>query len=329
MVLETTRIVTICSSIPRLASTVQNICNPQKMTVVTVDPASINKDICDQTDFLIAEHKYLEPLLFLQNHGRLKFVQNTWAGVDSLIKVVKEKKLEPNLKLARLSHPKFSQLMAEYSLAAVINMERNFYKMAMNQLDKSWNTSGLTEYRCLADLKVGVLGVGQIGKTVAKTFAALGCDVFGYVNTPRTSSSESFITKFYVGDDLQLMMSHVDYIINVLPSTESTNNLLNRKTLQHCKNIGFVNIGRGNVISEEDILFALNEGMFKKVVLDVFKEEPLPQSSPLWSHPDVTVTPHVAGESQPQDIAECFLRNLERFDQGLEPDCLVKWDQSY
>jgi len=59
------------------------------MTVVTVDPASINKDICDQTDFLIAEHKYLEPLLFLQNHGRLKFVQNTWAGVDSLIKVVK------------------------------------------------------------------------------------------------------------------------------------------------------------------------------------------------------------------------------------------------
>ena len=61
-----------------------------------------------------------------------------------------------------------------------------------------------------------------------------------------------------------------------------------RKTLQHCKNIGFVNIGRGNVISEEDILFALNEGMFKKVVLDVFKEEPLPKSSPLWSHPDVT-----------------------------------------
>ena len=83
-------------------------------------------------------------------------------------------------------------------------------------------------------------------------------------------------------------MTNVDYLINVLPSTRQTDQLLSRAVIEHCKNVGFVNIGRGNVIKEDDIIHALDHGMFSKVTLDVFNTEPLDESSPLWSQEGVT-----------------------------------------
>ena len=140
-------------------------------------------------------------------------------------------------------------------------------------------------------------------------------------------------------------MTNVDYLINVLPATRQTDLLLSRNVIEKCNNVGFVNIGRGNVIKEDDIIYALDNGMFSKVTLDVFQNEPLVESSALWSHKNVTskypqvknilkcffsiVTPHVAGESRPQDIAECFKNNFERVQAGLEPDNLLDWSKLY
>ena len=103
------------------------------------------------------------------------------------------------------------------------------------------------------------------------------------------------------------MLESLDYLVNVLPATPETNNLLSRfgfqtlelhdplificrESLKHCKNVGFVNIGRGNIIEEEDIIFALENGFFRGAYLDVFNQEPLPANSPLWSHDEVTST---------------------------------------
>ena len=120
-----------------------------------------------------------------------------------------------------------------------------------------------------------------------------------------------------------------------------------RERLSVCDNVGFVNIGRGNVIREDDIIFAVDNNKFRAAYLDVFNEEPLSPSSALWSHPSITskhiflslstkiiifsliVTPHVAGESRAQDIAECFKNNMTRFDSGEEIHCLVDWRKLY
>ena len=130
----------------------------------------------------------------------------------------------------------------------------------------------------------------------------LGCVVVGLVTSPRGPSSH--VTRHYTARDLGEMMAGQDYLINVLPSTMETNNILNRcvflsgvmktvwwcdfrENLKHCKNVGFVNIGRGNIIIEANILYALDNNFFRGAVLDVFDVEPLPEDSPLWAHPSV------------------------------------------
>jgi len=321
---ECGRVVTICSTIPRLAQCVQALV--PKMTVVSVQPP-LDRTICQKTDYLIAEHNFLEPLLTSSSNERLKFVQNTWAGMDSMAKHVSETKCKPTLKLARFSHPSFSQLMAEYALVSVINMERNYPVVHASQAQAFWNKSELEEYRCLNELKIGILGVGQMGKCTAKIFKGLGCEVYGLVSTAREPSGD--IDKYFVPEELPELLSSVDYVINILPATPDTDNCLGGGILSNCNNVGFVNIGRGNVIKEDAVIDALENGWLRGAALDVFNVEPLPAESKLWSHPKVTITPHIAGMSRPKDIAECFLSNLKKFDSGEVLDCLVNWDRLY
>jgi len=315
----------VCSNIPKLAQCVQALV--PKMTVLDIKPP-LDQSICQNTDFLIAEHNFLEPLLFSSNNGRLQFVQNTWAGMDSMVKHVKESPNKPSLKLARFSHPSFSQFMAEYSLVSIINMERNYPVIHKSQEQSFWNKSDdLKNYRCLNELKIGILGVGQMGACTAKIFKGLGSQVFGLVSSAREPSEH--VDKYFVPEQLPELLSLVDYVINILPATPQTDHILGRGVLSNCNNAGFVNIGRGNVIKEDEIVEALDNGWLRGAALDVFNAEPLPADCKLWSHPKVTITPHIAGESRAQDIAECFLRNLNKLDAGESLECLVNWERLY
>jgi len=327
------RVVTVHSSIPNLANHLQRAVG-SNMIVVNMDPSlPLDETITGKTDFLVTEHGALGPILHLKDFGKLKFVQNTWAGVDSLARQLAEKQHgepRPTLKLARLNHPKFSQLMAEYALAAVINLERRFKLALQLQTQKTWSSSPeLKGYRCLSELTVGILGIGQIGLSSAKLLRGLGCKVLGLVSKERTPTDRDVVTQYFTKPQLPQLLSSVDYLINILPSTPDTDNILSREVLRSCNQVGFVNIGRGNIITEGDILFALDNQHFAGAVLDVFHQEPLPSDSPLWSHENVLVTPHIAGESRAQDIAECFKTNLELYDSGAELACCIDWDKLY
>eukprot|EP00092_Neocalanus_flemingeri_P016751 GFUD01018116.1.p1 GENE.GFUD01018116.1~~GFUD01018116.1.p1 ORF type:complete len:298 (-),score=65.92 GFUD01018116.1:5-871(-) len=281
---DCTRVVTICSNIPRLAQCVQALL--PKMSIISVEPP-LDQTICQKTDFLIAEHNVLEPLLTSSNKDRLQFVQNTWAGMDSMAKFVIESNCKPTVKLARFSHPSFSQQMAEVALVSIINMERNYPLIHQAQAEMCWNTSqDLKNYRCLNELKIGILGVGQMGKCTAKIFKSLGSEVFGLVNNKREPSND--IDKYFTPADLPELLSSVDYVVSILPATPGTDNILGGGILSNCKNVGFVNIGRGNVIQEEEVIEALDNGWLRGAALDVFNVEPLPSESNLWNHPKVT-----------------------------------------
>jgi len=322
---ECGRVVTVCSNIPRLAHCVEALV--PKMTVCDIKPP-LDQTMCQNTDFLIAEHNFLEPLLQSPNNGRLQFVQNTWAGMDSMVKHVKESPCKPTLKLARFSHPSFSQFMAEYSLVSVINMERNYPVIHKSQEQSFWNKSDdLKSYRCLNELKVGILGIGQMGKCTARIFKGLGSEVFGLVSSARDPTE--YVDRYFVPEQLPELLSLVDYVINILPATPQTDHILGGGVLRNCNSVGFVNIGRGNVIKEDEIVEALDNDWLRGAALDVFNTEPLPADCKLWNHPKVTITPHIAGESRAKDIAECFLRNLKKHDSGEELDCLVDWERLY
>ncbi|XP_023344412.1 uncharacterized protein LOC111713708 isoform X2 [Eurytemora carolleeae] len=298
------KILTICSQLKEIESRVKVVC-PQ-LEVVHVDPPLL-PIVLQQTDYLIADFNHLAPILF-ENPDRLKWVQGTWAGADYLVKLVAAADKLPVIKVSRLTHPTFSQLMAEYCVSAVINIERGFKQCHELQRQKIWAGDRLNNYRSLNELTIGILGVGEIGSSCAKLLHGFGCQIIGLVNSPRLP--DHYVSKYYCLSEVKELLRSADYIINVLPSTPQTNNILSNDVLSACQGSGFINIGRGNVCTDQDIISALNNGWLKEAYLDVFSVEPLPLDSGFWTHPRVTVTPHVAGSSRTLEIVGCFMYNL-------------------
>ena len=244
------RLLTICSKIPGLPAALQPLL--PDLQIKEVDPP-LDPGIIDQTDFLIAEHNFLGPVLDCPPSGRrLRWAQNTWAGVDSLAKMVEQRDKVPSLKLARFSHPAFSQLMAEYCLVSVISMERNLQVASRAQAAQTWDSgTKLRDYRNLGELSVAILGVGQMGSATAAVFKSLGSRVFGLVRSSRPP--DSVVDKFFTREELPELLSSVDYILAMLPATPETDNLLGDDILSHCKGVGLVNLGRGNICTEEQV----------------------------------------------------------------------------
>ena len=292
------RLLTVCSKIPGLPAALQTLL--PGLQVESVD-SPLDPGIVDATDFLVAEHNFLGPVLDCPPSGRrLRWAQNTWAGVDSLARMVEEREKLPSLKLARFSHPAFSQLMAEYCLVSVIAMERNFPVAARAQAARSWDSgTELRDYRNLGELTVAVLGVGQMGSATAKIFKSLGSRVVGFVRSSRPP--DSIVDRFFTREELPELLSSVDYILAMLPATPETDGLLGGDLLASCKGAGLVSLGRGNICTEEQvrplkvlrmtsslqIVRAMDNGWLRGAALDVFPEEPLQPQSALWNHPKV------------------------------------------
>eukprot|EP00048_Salpingoeca_helianthica_P003872 m.71373 g.71373 ORF g.71373 m.71373 type:complete len:339 (-) comp12941_c0_seq1:28-1044(-) len=237
-----------------------------------------------------------------------EWVQSTWAGVDSLARVVTEPQ---RWTLTRFTGS-FGQPMAEYVLGAIINHERHTHLYRKQQEARTWTQH---PYRTLNNLTVGILGAGDIGSAVASTCAALGMTVHALVRTPRPTAPP--IARIFQPSELSSLLSGVDYIVNILPSTPHTRGLLDGPALDVCtgRSPVLINVGRSDVASEATLLRALDRGLLAGAVLDVFATEPLPASSPLWTHPKVVITPHVAAVSFGPDVASLFAANLSRFHQ--------------
>jgi phosphoglycerate dehydrogenase-like enzyme len=245
----------------------------------------------------------------------LEWLQSTWAGVNALMSQSQRR----DYACTRMAGC-FGPLMAEWAVGWIIASERRFLHMAEAQRSATWAHSELMGYRPLADLTLGVLGGGgNIGRCVAATAAALGM---------RTVS-------FGRGDDLALFLAECDVVMNLLPSTPATRNLLGGGVLRHCamRRPLLLNGGRGDVVNEHDLLHALEARWLREVVLDVFAAEPLPPSSALWAHPAVVVSPHTAARSLPVDVARLFGENLERWlaptGAGKPLAFLVDWEKGY
>ena len=123
------------------------------------------------------------------------------------------------------------------------------------------------------------------------------------VNKLRDVNSDDDVDEYFTLDDLPKYLKKSDYVCNVLPSLASTRYLLTPELLSNCKNTIFINMGRGDVIKEEVIFEAFDKGWFKQAILDVFIEEPLPKENKLWTHPNVTITPHCSGLTQPRHVS--------------------------
>lgn len=223
----------------------------------------------------------------------------------------------------------FGRLMAEYVVGNILSRELSIVKFSQQQQNNMWDKSPAEDRRMLTSITLGVLGVGSISSEIARLSRAVGMTVWGLCRANKQFRPE--FNRLTTVGNLSEFLAGCDYICNVLPSTTETQDLLSGDALSSCKSKSpvFINVGRGGIISEESLLAALEKGCLRGAVLDVFKEEPLPVNSPLWSHPKVTVSPHISGPSVAENIAEVFVRNYEKYVNNQSLDHVVNWEKGY
>jgi glyoxylate/hydroxypyruvate reductase A len=174
--------------------------------------------------------------------------------------------------------------------------------------------------------------MGVIGGEAAQVLARLGFKVAGWSRTPKAIAG---IESFHGDAGLDAFLARTEILVCLLPLTPQTDGLLNLALLRKLKRDGaaggafLVNAARGQVQVDADILAALEEGSLAAATLDVFPQEPLPVESPLWAHPKVTVTPHVAGDISPAAFCDQLFEQVDRFERGEPLQNAVDRERGY
>lgn len=256
----------------------------------------------------------------LASFPRLQAILSLGAGAEQW-----QKPGIPDVPIVRLADPAMSDEMAAYALHWVLRLQRHFDVMAEQQEDGAWE---LVDYVQASNFRVGILGYGVIGSRIGKAFSDLGYAVNVW---SRSGTTDITVTSYAGNDELEMFLGSSDAVINVLPSTTATQGLLDRARLaQFADDAVFVNIGRGNVLeSEADLVDAIDNGPIRAVVLDVTNPEPPEDGSPLYRHPEVHLTPHVAGGTQVRSAARLIAENVARIRSGATPVPLVDRSRGY
>ena len=228
------------------------------------------------------------PQQFVDEQPGLQAMFNIGAGVDALLKL----RLPSRLKVVRLDDAGMSVQMAEYVCHAVI---RHFRELDGYDADTRAGKWSYRKPRHRQDFAVGVMGLGVLGERVAKALQVFDFPVNGYSRSPRqVEGVRCFSGPGQLGDFLQA--SRV--LVNLMPLTPETENILNRETLSQLQRGGYlINVARGHHLVEEDLIALIDEGHLSGATLDVFRTEPLPAGHPFWQHPPITVTPHTSART--------------------------------
>jgi len=248
----------------------------------------------------------------------VRWVQSTWAGVTPLIQHAYRDYVLTGVKGI------FGQQMSEYVLTHLLAHE--------GRLRQRWQSqqSGLWDNRIsgsLCDKTLGIMGTGSIGAAVAESCSALGVRCTGLNSSGR---SHPAFQQVFAPDELTEFLQDADYVLGLLPDLPSTTGLLNARAFESMKKDALlINVGRGNLIVEDDLVHALKTQKIAGAVLDVFQQEPLPADSALWSAPGLTITGHIAAVSRPDDIAGLFLQNYERYCSGQALLHTIDFDKGY
>uniref|UniRef100_A0A0A9Z6S5 Glyoxylate/hydroxypyruvate reductase A n=1 Tax=Lygus hesperus TaxID=30085 RepID=A0A0A9Z6S5_LYGHE len=302
------RSVAIFSDVPRIFSCISKLFpSLQVQEIKPGSPEALQSLL--KADVILADFdKIAEHIYFLKE---TKWIQGTWAGVEPIIKEYDKIKELPPCPIARFSGAHFGSIMSEYVVAHVTSFERDFRRSWGAQKECKWDLNGkIKDYKVIGDMEVGVLGGGQIGSHIAGVLKKLGARIWCLVRSIPTVKSSS-IDEYRETNQLDEILEHCDLIINVLPHSPTTAGLLNSRNLGKCKGSLLVNIGRGSLVTESDLIDALEKKYLRGAILDVFPKEPLSPESKLWTMPEVIITPHVAGLTRAEDVAAFFKQNLD------------------
>lgn len=245
--------------------------------------------------------------------NNLKAVLSMGAGVDALLR---HPELPGDVPIVRFVDEELTQCMSDYVVANVAMHHRCFSRYSADQVDRNW-----TQFYPPAawNISVGIMGLGELGLDAARRLLALGFKVRGW---SRSAKQVDNVETYAGPDQFDAFLGGTDILVDLLPLTPETENILNMETFKKLRcdvlNGGpaIVNAARGGHQDEDDIVAALQDGTLGAASLDVFKTEPLPQDSALWTAPNCYVTPHIASISKPDTGAAYFAKVLLDHEAG-------------
>jgi glyoxylate/hydroxypyruvate reductase A len=237
----------------------------------------------------------------------VRLIQSLWAGVDGLL----ADSTLPDLPIARLVDPALAAAMAETVATHVLALHRRLPLYRLQQSTRLWRQWPQPAAR---DRRVGILGLGEMGRAAARLLLQLGFAVAGW---SRGGAALEGVATHAGPDGLAPLLQRSEILVNLLPLTEATRGILNARTFALLpEGASIVNLGRGPHLVVPDLLAALGSGHLDHAVLDVFDQEPLPLESPLWHHPKLTILPHVAAVTDPRAAAALVAANVRAFREG-------------
>ena len=262
------------------------------------------------------------PRGILNKYPNLKAILSLGAGVDHIIS---DPELPEGLPIVRLVDKKLTHEMCLHSLHWVLHFHSDQYLYRIQQQSREWIQQSSVQSE---DRTIGIMGLGNIGKAIGDSLINLDFKVVGWGARPKESLGG---IEYYCGhEQLADFLSQTDILINVLPLTEDTKNILTKIELAFLPKESFIiNIGRGGIINESDLLTSLDSGHITAVALDVFAQEPLPENNSLWDHPLVYVTPHIAGQSNPGSAAQTIADNIRLIEKGETPYPIYSHSSGY
>ena len=256
----------------------------------------------------------------------LRWVQSTWAGVERMLAHPRRDYTLTNIRGV------FAPLISEYVLAHCLAHERQLYVHREAQAQGIWfNDTLMGEHRAhvgsLQRKTALILGVGSIGAGLASVLRGLGVRVLGVVSTLRDVPECDVLGTMA---DLPILLPQADYVVNTLPNTPLTINLINAEFLHRMKSSSLlINVGRGQAVVEQDLSDALHTGRIAGAILDVYRTEPLPKEHIFWQTPRLSLTSHTAAPSFPVSVFEVFWDNYLRFTSGEALRHVVDFNKGY
>jgi len=263
----------------------------------------------EHADYALVWHP---PVEMLQGR-KLKAVFALGAGVDSILSKLKAhpEMLPESVPLFRLEDTGMGEQMQEYAVSQVLHWFRRFDDYQALKQQSRWEP--LPDYQ-REDFTVGILGAGVLGSKVAQALAPWG---FPLRCWSRSRKDYPGVESFAGADELPAFLSGTRVLINLLPNTAETVGIINAQLLNQLADRAYVlNLARGVHLVEDDLIQALNNGRLKGAMLDVYSKEPLPADSPLWTHPRVAMTPHVAAVTRPAEAVAYISRTISGIEKG-------------
>lgn len=270
---------------------------------IDIWPAIKNKD---RVQFAVC---WNQPKHLLDSFPNLKAVSSLGAGVDHLLS---DESLPESIEVARIVSSSLVQQMKEYVLGAVINIQRNMPQYIRQSDQGKWK---IHHHELSENLRIGIMGLGAMGRPVAGQLAKTGYQVAGWT---RSRKELEDIECFAGPDELSDFLSDINILVCLLPLTDATRDILDLDIFKELPSDAWIiNAARGEHLVDEDLIYALDSNLLQGAWLDVFKEEPLPDKHAFWNRSNIIITPHIASITQPAEAAEQIVENYKRALSGM------------